>query len=128
MPKRTIIAAILILSTLWSTQSFARWTQWYNLNNKKDYQALSHLINKQNRYRTVMKRVECKMEKGNIHIRIDNRSTFSGGYYYMTTGYGKNIEPQFKQAKKHGARTLSRSDVKTNRGLFTCIIWQKPQW
>lgn len=117
----------MLLMTLWSTQSFAAWTEWYDLASKKDMQALNKVLEGgTNRY--VYKRVQCKAEGKTIMMRVDYRSIFEGGFYTLQADFWKKLEPEYNRQKKRGVTVISRSDVETNRGLFTCQVWRQSGW
>lgn len=127
MLKRTILAAIVTSLCLLSVPASAKWTKWYNLNSRSDMRALVAVLEGgTNRY--VYKRVQCKQQKSTIMIRIDYRSIFEGGFYKLEIGFWKNIKAEVERQKKRGVTIISRSDVETNRGLFTCLVWRQAGW
>ncbi len=128
MINRTILAIFAVSICLWSAPSHAKWTKWYNLNNKNDTNELLDIVNNKNRYRTIPKRVECKADNKGVWIRVDNRPVHAGGMYYLKIGFKKNLEAELKQQKKRGVNVLSRSEVETTRGMVSCMVWRKPSW
>ena len=125
---RSIFSAILTLCIVAPSSAFAEWTGWVDLANRNEVNSLADRIGKINGQRLAPKRVRCKADKNSIYINVDYRAVRAGGIYYIDADYWKNLETKDRTLKRHSANVLSRSDVETNKGLFTCIIWLKPQW
>lgn len=127
MLKKTILVAIVTSLCLWSVPSLARWTQWYDLASRSDMQELNALL-KRSTNRFVYRRVECKEENGTIMMRIDHRSTREGGFFQLKADFWSRLEKEVEQQKRRGVIIVSRSDVETSRGLFTCLVWRQEGW
>jgi hypothetical protein len=128
MFSKSFLSAIVIFSILAPSQAIGAWTEWVNLANRKEVNDLVSRMEHRNGQRLVTKRVRCKAENNTIYISFDYRSVHTGGIFYFDAGYWKNLQASDKELKRRGAHVISRSDIDTNRGKFTCIVWHKPQW
>jgi len=123
---KTVLCGFLVVLTFFApTIAFAKSTGWIDLTSKKQIREFNELINRGKGQGLVYKKIECKLENSRPYAKIEYGSTGTQSIYYIYTDFWKNIEPEFKKYKRRGAIVVSRSDIKTNKGLFTCIIWRK---
>lgn len=123
---KTVLCGFLVVLTFFApTIAFAKTTGWINLSNKKEARQLQALFDEGLGRGVVTKKVECKAENGNFYIRLNYSHTRSQSNHYLRIGFWKNLEPEYLRYKKRGAVIVSRSDIETKKGLFTCIIWRK---
>lgn len=123
--KKAIITAMAATMALWAVPSEAAWTRWYNMQKKADQNELFGYM-EQGTPR-MPKQVQCKVSKGNLLVRVDFRSgVFVEGHYYLFINSKARVDAEFGKYKRRGASILSRQDVKTSRGMVSCIVWRKP--
>lgn len=125
MPRRAIAALMAVSICLLSTPSQAKWTRWYNINSSQEWGKLAALLDKNN-YRTYAKQVQCKGDNKGFWVRIDYRPTYASGWYYFRIDSKNKLDAEFQRYRKRGAIIISRSDVKTARGVVSCAVWRKP--
>ena len=116
---------MLASATLAPQTSLAKSTGWIDFTSSKEVREFNELIHRGQGQGIVYKKIECKIENSRLYARIEYGSTGTQSIYYIYTDFWKNIEPEYKKYKRRGAIVVSRSDIDTNKGLFTCIIWRK---
>lgn len=115
----------LLAAALLPVPAIAKSTGWIDLTSKKQIREFNALINRGKGQGLVYKKIECKLENSRPYAKIEYGNTGTQSIYYIYTDFWKNIEPEYKNFKRRGAIVVSRSDIETNKGLFTCIIWRK---
>jgi len=123
---RILLGCLMLASAILSPQpSLAKSTGWIDLTSSKEVKKLNDLFDRGQGQGIVPKKIACKIENSRLYAKIEYGNTGTQSIYYTKIDFWKNIEPEFKKYKRRGAIIVSRSDIDTNKGMFTCIIWRK---